>query len=105
MIIGHIGARMGSKGVPGKNFRQICGKPLIDWSLDQLFAHPRVDAVIVSSDDPEIYAHGVARGALPARRAASHLSLSHRHPPLEPRRCARGSSSCPLPLCFPSLHS
>ena len=31
MIIGHIGARMGSKGVPGKNFRQICGKPLIDW--------------------------------------------------------------------------
>ncbi len=30
MIIGHIGARKGSKGVPGKNFLPICGKPLID---------------------------------------------------------------------------
>lgn len=64
MILGHIGARMGSKGVPGKNFRPICGKPLIDWSLDQLFANPRVGAVVVSTDDPEIYAHAVSRGAL-----------------------------------------
>ena len=38
MILGHIGARKGSKGVPRKNFRMICGKPLIDWSLAQL--HP-----------------------------------------------------------------
>ncbi len=64
MILGHIGARKGSKGVPGKNFRPICGKPLIDWSLDQLFASPRVDAVVVSTDDPAIHAHAVARGAL-----------------------------------------
>ncbi|MBE2276354.1 MAG: acylneuraminate cytidylyltransferase family protein [Rhodobacteraceae bacterium] len=64
MILGHIGARKGSKGVPGKNFRPICGKPLIDWSLDQLLAHPKVDAVVVSTDDPEIYHHAVARGAL-----------------------------------------
>ncbi|MCU0899029.1 MAG: acylneuraminate cytidylyltransferase family protein [Cypionkella sp.] len=64
MILGHIGARKGSKGVPGKNFRTLCGKPLIDWSLDQLFANPRVGAVVVSTDDPAIYAHAVARGAL-----------------------------------------
>lgn len=64
MIIGHIGARKGSKGVPGKNFRRICGKPLIDWSLDQLFANRRVDVVVVSTDDEEIHAHAVARGAL-----------------------------------------
>jgi CMP-N,N'-diacetyllegionaminic acid synthase len=64
MILGHIGARMGSKGVPGKNFRPLCGKPLIDWSLDQLFANPRVGAVVVSTDDPQIYAHAMARGAL-----------------------------------------
>lgn len=31
MIIGHIGVRKGSKGVPGKNFRPLCGRPLIDW--------------------------------------------------------------------------
>lgn len=64
MILGHIGARMGSKGVPGKNFRPIAGKPLIDWSLDQLFAHPMVDAVVVSTDDPAIHAHALAKGAL-----------------------------------------
>lgn len=64
MILGHIGARKGSKGVPGKNFRPLCGKPLIDWSLDQLFANPRVGAVVVSTDDEDIYAHAVKRGAL-----------------------------------------
>ena len=64
MILGHIGARKGSKGVPGKNFRELCGKPLIDWSLDQLFANPRVEAVVISTDDEEIYEHGIKRGAL-----------------------------------------
>ncbi|MFN4192915.1 MAG: acylneuraminate cytidylyltransferase family protein [Tabrizicola sp.] len=64
MILGHIGARKGSKGVPGKNFRPICDKPLIDWSLDQLFASPRVGAVVVSTDDEAIYEHAVRRGAL-----------------------------------------
>jgi CMP-N,N'-diacetyllegionaminic acid synthase len=64
MILGHIGARKGSKGVPGKNFLSLHGKPLIDWSLDQLFANPRLDAVVVSTDDPAIHAHAVARGAL-----------------------------------------
>lgn len=64
MILGHIGARKGSKGVPGKNFHSLCGKPLIDWSLDQLFANPRVGAVVVSTDDEAIYDHAVRRGAL-----------------------------------------
>lgn len=64
MIIGHIGARKGSQGVPRKNFRMICGRPLIDWSLGQLFDSDRVDAVVVSTDDPEILEYAVARGAL-----------------------------------------
>lgn len=74
MILGHIGARKGSKGVPGKNFRPICGKPLIDWSLDQLLESPRIDAVVVSTDDPAIYAHGLARGALPIGLRPDHLA-------------------------------
>ncbi|MCA3449201.1 MAG: acylneuraminate cytidylyltransferase family protein [Rhodobacter sp.] len=74
MIIGHIGARKGSKGVPGKNFRPICGKPLIDWSLDQLFASPVIDAVVVSTDDEGIYAHALARGALPIGLRPAHLA-------------------------------
>ena len=74
MIIGHIGARKGSKGVPGKNFRLICGKPLIDWSLDQLFASPTLDAVVVSTDDEAIYAHALARGALAIGLRPAHLA-------------------------------
>ena len=64
MILGHIGARKGSKGVVGKNFRAIAGKPLIDWSIDQLLRNESVDAIVVSTDDPEIYEHGLKRGAL-----------------------------------------
>ena len=64
MIIGHIGARAGSKGVPGKNFRDICGKPLMDWSLDQLLNSARVDAVVFSTDSPDMYDHAVSKGAL-----------------------------------------
>jgi N-acylneuraminate cytidylyltransferase len=74
MILGHIGARKGSKGVPRKNFRDICGKPLIDWSLDQLLTHPRVDAVVVSTDDEEIYDHAIAKGALKMGLRPAHLA-------------------------------
>ena len=74
MILGHIGVRMGSKGVPGKNFRAICGKPLIDWSLDQLLAHDRVDQVVVSTDSPEIYAHALAKGCLAIGLRPAHLA-------------------------------
>ena len=74
MILGHIGARKGSKGVPRKNFRMIHGRPLIDWSLDQLIAHPIVDAVVVSTDDEEIYAHAVAKGALKIGLRPDHLA-------------------------------
>lgn len=74
MIIGHIGARKGSKGVPGKNFRDMCGKPLIDWSLDQLISSPRIDAVVVSTDSPEMYEHAVAKGALDIGLRPAHLA-------------------------------
>jgi CMP-N,N'-diacetyllegionaminic acid synthase len=74
MIIGHIGARGGSKGVPGKNFKNLHGKPLIDWSLDQLFACEKMDHVVVSSDDPAIYAHGLQRGGLDIGIRPNHLA-------------------------------
>ncbi len=64
MIIGHIGVRKGSKGVVGKNFRDFLGKPLIDWSLDQLLSHDRVDHVVVSTDDETIYDHAIGKGCL-----------------------------------------
>ena len=63
MIIGHIGAREGSRGVVGKNMLPICERPLIDWSLDQLFDSALIDVVVVSTDSDAIYQHAVARGA------------------------------------------
>ncbi|MBL9054431.1 MAG: acylneuraminate cytidylyltransferase family protein [Tabrizicola sp.] len=74
MILGHIGARKGSKGVPRKNFRMMHGKPLIDWSLDQLLEHPMVDAVVVSTDDEDIYAHAIAKGCLQIDLRPAHLA-------------------------------
>ena len=74
MILGHIGVRKGSKGVPGKNFRDLCGKPLIDWSLDQLVANPRIGAIVVSTDDPRIRDHALARGTLDIGLRPDHLA-------------------------------
>src|SRR5690606_13204773 len=39
-----------------------------------LFAHPQVDAVVVSTDDEEIYAHAVAKGALEIGLRPAHLA-------------------------------
>jgi len=74
MILGHVGVRAGSKGVPGKNFAEFCGRPLIDWSLDLLFDSPRIGAVVVSTDDPAIHAHAVARGGIDIGLRPAHLA-------------------------------
>lgn len=63
-VLGHIGVRKGSKGVVGKNFREICGKPLIEWSLRQLLDNPRVGTVVVSTDDERIRDYALAQGTL-----------------------------------------
>jgi CMP-N-acetylneuraminic acid synthetase len=52
--IAFIFARGGSKGLPGKNVRNLCGKPLIAWSIEQALAVPRIRRVIVSTDTEEI---------------------------------------------------
>jgi N-acylneuraminate cytidylyltransferase len=74
MIIGHIGVRAGSKGVPGKNFRDLHGKPLLQWSLDQLLEHPEIDHVILSTDGREMLDFAVGRGALDIGLRPDHLA-------------------------------
>ena len=49
-----ICARGGSIGVPGKNIRDLCGKPLIGWTIQQAFASKITDQVFVSTDSPDI---------------------------------------------------
>ena len=53
-ILGLVAARGGSKGLPGKNIRPLCGKPLVAWSIDAGKAAPSLDAVVVSTDDEAI---------------------------------------------------
>jgi CMP-N,N'-diacetyllegionaminic acid synthase len=50
-----IPARRGSVGIPGKNWKDFCGKPLVRWTAEQALATPEVDEVVVTSDSSEIY--------------------------------------------------
>jgi CMP-N-acetylneuraminic acid synthetase len=49
-----IPARGGSKQIPRKNIREICGVPLIAWNIDAARRARLIDEVIVSTDDPGI---------------------------------------------------
>lgn len=49
-ILGLVMARKGSKGLPGKNFRQINGKPLIHYPLKLLTSIEQVESTYFSTD-------------------------------------------------------
>ena len=49
-----IPARGGSKGIPGKNIKLLCGKPLIVYTIEAAMVAKSIDRVILSTDDPEI---------------------------------------------------
>jgi len=53
-VIGLVTARSGSKGLPGKNLKVLCGKSLIGWTLDAARASRYLDTTVVSTDDPGI---------------------------------------------------
>lgn len=53
-VLGLICARGGSKGVPGKNVRDFCGKPLIAWSVEVAKQCPEITDIVVSTDDEKI---------------------------------------------------
>jgi CMP-N,N'-diacetyllegionaminic acid synthase len=49
-----IPARGGSKGLPGKNVKVLCGKPLIAWSIEAGLGSQYIDEVMVTTDSEEI---------------------------------------------------
>ena len=63
-----IAARGGSKGIPHKNLLDLCGKPLIAWTVEQALAARGIDVVAVSSDSDQILAAAEAAGAVGVRR-------------------------------------
>jgi CMP-N,N'-diacetyllegionaminic acid synthase len=68
-VIAIIPARAGSKGLPGKNVRLLCGKPLVAWSIDSARGSRYVDEVLVSTDGDDIARIAAQFGAaVPFRR-------------------------------------
>ena len=53
-ILAIIPARGGSKGLPGKNITEMCGKPLIAWSIEHAQKSKYVDEIFISTDSQEI---------------------------------------------------
>ena len=53
-LLALIPARGGSKGIPRKNIRELCGKPLIAWSIEAAQKSKYIDRIIISTDDQEI---------------------------------------------------
>ena len=67
--LGLITARKGSKRVPDKNIKPLCGKPLLAYTIEAGLASSRLDRVIVSTEDEQIASIARQWGAeVPFRR-------------------------------------
>ena len=75
-----IPARGNSKGIPGKNIADMCGRPLIWYSIREAHKAKLLDATIVSTDDEEI--------------AQVACDLGADVPFLRPAEFARDDSAC-----------
>ena len=62
-ILAIIPARGGSKGIKRKNLVDICGKPLISYSIAHALQAKSIDKVIVSTEDEEIKRIALNNGA------------------------------------------
>jgi len=63
-----IPARGGSKGIPGKNLIEVCGKPLIAYTIEDALSTTEISEVIVSTDSSEIAGFSENSGATVIRR-------------------------------------
>lgn len=55
-IVALLPMKANSSRVPGKNFKDFCGKPLFRWILDSLLAVEEIDQIIINTDAREILA-------------------------------------------------
>lgn len=53
-VLGVILARAGSKRLPGKNVRDLCGKPLIAWTIEAARASRLLTDLVCSTDDERV---------------------------------------------------
>ena len=53
-ILAIVPARGGSKRLPGKNLKDLCGKPMIHWTVDVAKESKYLDKIVVSTEDQQI---------------------------------------------------
>ena len=53
-ILALIPARGGSKRLPGKNIKELCGKPLIAWTIETALNSKYIEKTVVSTDCDKI---------------------------------------------------
>ena len=73
-VVCFICARKGSKGLRNKNIDNICGKPLIVWSIEQAKNSKLVDEIVVSTDCDNIASVSRDNGAKVYFMRPDHLS-------------------------------
>lgn len=70
-VYGIVTARGGSKSIPKKNIKEICGKPLIAWTIEAAKRAKNIDRLICDTDSEEIAAIAKEYGAeIPFMRPA-----------------------------------
>lgn len=62
-VLAIVPARGGSKGLPGKNIRPLCGKPLVSWTIEKAKKSRYLDSVLVTTDSVQIADIARAAGA------------------------------------------
>jgi CMP-N-acetylneuraminic acid synthetase len=73
-VIALVPARGGSKGIPRKNLKEICGRPMVEYTLRAALEADCVDSVVLSSDDSDILAVGESLGVISLRRPSEHAT-------------------------------
>jgi 3-deoxy-manno-octulosonate cytidylyltransferase (CMP-KDO synthetase) len=76
--VGIIPARWGSTRFPGKSLALLCGKPMIQWVVENSLKARRLKTVIVATDDARIADAVVKTGVKAVMTRADHASGTDR---------------------------
>lgn len=74
-VLGVIPARAGSKGVPGKNMRPLCGKPLLQYTVEAALGARLLTRVILTTEDETLAQLGEQYGVEVPFLRPGHLAL------------------------------
>lgn len=76
-MVAIIPARKGSKGLPGKNIKDLIGKPMIAYSIEEALKSKHITEVVISTDCKEIEEVAVKYGAKSPFLRPEHLATDN----------------------------